>query len=150
MSYNRIKSTSTIQDLIRVGKNLYNAADALHFKETIINDDNETVVFNIYSIMDRYMDELESIIQTIELSDTEYLDYRFQPKRLCVDVYNCADLAPLILKINNMTSILEFDSKTIRLFNTSILKILNEIKILEKERIDSNNSDINKKINRTK
>ncbi len=148
--FNRIKTTSTIQQLITAGKHLQYTSDTLSLKEHIKLADGTVVVFNLYSLLDRYMDELEQFIMTIELSDEEYLKYRFQPKRLCLDIYNCPDLAPLILKINNMVSLLEFDKQSVRLFKTNIIKILNEIKTLEKDRFNLNASEISKIINGTK
>jgi len=148
-NYNRIKNTSTIKQLITAGKHLQYTSDKLSLKETIKHEDGTIVIFNLYSILDRYMDDLEQFIMTIELSDDEYLKYRFQPKRLCMDVYNCPDLAPLILKINNMVSLLEFDKHSIRMFKTSITKILNEIKMLEKEQFNLNESEVDKRINGT-
>lgn len=146
MPYNKIKKTSTIKELINTGKQLKITPDKFHLKETITRDDGTIVVFNMYSIIDMYLDDLESIIETIVLTDSEYLKYRYQPKRLCVDVYNCIDLAPLILKINNMISLLEFDKQEIRMFKTSIISYLNEIKVLEKTRYNLNESIISKRI----
>lgn len=143
MSYDNIKRVSTIKDLITVGKQIKYTSDKLHFK-SICETSNEKFIFNIYSILDRYMDNLESLIEEIELNDKEYIRYKYQPKRLCVDVYDCADLAPLILKINNMTSLLEFNKQTVRLFRTSIIDYLNEIIILENRRMALNERSLEK------
>lgn len=143
MSYDNIKRVSTIKDLIRVGKQIKYTSDKLHFK-AICENSSEKFIFNIYSILDRYMDDLESLIEEIELNDKEYIRYKYQPKRLCVDLYDCADLAPLILKINNMTSILEFNKQTVRLFRTSIIDYLNEIIILENRRMNLNERNLEK------
>lgn len=143
MSYDSIKRVSTIKDLIRVGKQIKYTSDKLHFK-ALCETSNEKFIFNIYSILDRYMDDLESLIEEIELNDKEYIRYKYQPKRLCVDIYDCADLAPLILKINNMTSILEFNKQTVRLFRTSIIDYLNEIIILENRRMNLNERNLEK------
>jgi hypothetical protein len=148
-SYNKLKRTSTIQELIDAGKRLHYSPDKMHVKDTFINKDGELVIFNIYSLMDRFMDLLDPFIQEVELTDNEYLKYRFQPKRLCVDVYNTIDMAPIILKINNMVSLLEFDQQTIRLFKPSVMSILNEIVVLEKDRYNSNEAEIFKRIDET-
>ena len=148
--YNKIKNTSTLQQLITAGKHLQYTSERLSLKETLKCENGEVIVFNLYSLLDRYMDDLEQFIMTIELSDAEYLKYRFQPKRICMDVYNCPDLAPLILKINNMVSLLEFDKQSIRMFKTNIIKILNEIKMLEKDYYNYNEGEVSKIINGTK
>lgn len=146
MSYSRIKSTSTISELILAGKQEKFTPDKLHLKQ-IIQTDNDYMVINLYSIIDRYMEELKTLLIDVELTDTEYEKYRYKPKLLCVDLYDNIDLAPLILRMNNMLSVLEFDKQNIKLFKTSITKYLNEIINLEKSRINKNESDNNKIIN---
>ena len=81
------------------------------------------------------------------MSDTEYEKYVYKPKLLCVELYDNIDLAPLILRMNNMLSVLEFNRKDIKLFKTSVIQYLNEIINLEKERLDENESSNNKIIN---
>lgn len=148
-SYDDIKRTSTIQELIRTGKYIQHSADKLHLKNTVTNKEGQTIIFNIYSVLDRYLDELQPLIEEVTLSDDEFVRYRYQPKRICIDLYNCADLAPLVLKINNMLSVLEFNKQTIKLFRTSITDYLHEVLILENEKINLNSSQITKTIDGT-
>lgn len=145
MAYNRIKNTSTIKELIFAGKQEQYSADKLHLK-TVTNSAGQPVVVNIYSIMDKYMDDLEPFIQEIELTDKELIKYRFQPKKLCVDLYNYIDLAPLILKINNMTSLLQFDKRKLKLFRTGIISYLNEVIVLEANNLSKNSREVDNKI----
>lgn len=145
MAYNRLKNTSTLKELIFAGKQEQYSADKLHLK-TVTKSSGQAVIINLYSIIDKYMDDLEQFIQEIELSDVELIKYRFQPKKLCLDVYDNIDLAPLILKINNMTSLLEFDRRKLRLFRTSIVTYLNEIIVLETDSIARNSREVDNKI----
>lgn len=145
MAYNRIKNTSTIKDLIFAGKQEQYSADKLHLK-TVNNSVDQPIIINLYSILDKYMDNLTPFIEEIEFTDTEFIKYRFQPKKLCVDLYNYIDLAPLILKINNMTSILEFDKRKVKLFRTGIVSYLNEILVLEANNIAKNSRELDNKI----
>ena len=117
----------------------------MHLK-TVTNSSGQAVIINLYSIIDKYIDDLEQFIQEVELTDIELLKYRFQPKKLCVDLYDNIDLAPLILKINNMTSLLEFDRRKLRLFRTSIISYLNEIIVLETNSLDKNSREVDNKI----
>lgn len=145
MAYNRLKNTSTLKELIFAGKQEQYSADKLHLK-TVANSSGQAVIINLYSIIDKYMDDLEHLIQEIELTDSELIKYRFQPKKLCVDLYDNIDLAPLILKINNMTSLLEFDRRKLRLFRTSIISYLNEIIVLETNSMDKNSREVDNKV----
>ena len=83
----------------------------------------------------------------VEMSDKEFEKYKYKPKLLCVELYDNIDLAPLILRMNNMLSVLEFNKKNIKLFKTSVISYLNEMKNLEKSRLDENESENNKIIN---
>lgn len=145
MAYNRLKNTSTIKELIFAGKQEQYSSDKLHLK-TVTNSSGQAIIINLYSIIDKYIDDLEQFIQEVELTDSELIKYRFQPKKLCVDLYDTIDLAPLILKINNMTSLLEFDRRKLRLFRTSITTYLNEITVLETNSMAKNSREVDNKI----
>lgn len=146
MTYSRIKSTSTISELILAGKQEKYTPDNLHLKQVFQSNDDK-IVINLYSVIDRYIEQLKTLLIDVEMSDTEYEKYVYKPKLLCVELYDNIDLAPLILRMNNMLSVLEFNRKDIKLFKTSVIGYLNEIINLEKERLDENESSNNKIIN---
>lgn len=146
MPYSRIKATSTISELILAGKQEPFIPENLHLK-TVIPSNEDFIIINLYSIIDRYIEDLKSIMVDVEMSDKEFEKYRYKPKLLCVELYDNIDLAPLILRMNNMLSVLEFNKKNIKLFKTSVISYLNEMKNLEKSRLDENESKNNKIIN---
>jgi hypothetical protein len=79
---------------------------------------------------------------SITFTDEEYMKYRFQPKRFCMDFYDTTELWSSILRINNMTSASQFVNQTIKAFTQDVFDVINEIMILEDERIRDNRLEI--------
>lgn len=143
-----IKSCSTVQDLIEYGDVVPISNEKLHYKKVITMPDGTKTVINFLSVLDKYYDILLDQSVRVVLSDDEYARYKYKPKLLCYEVYNNMDLAPLILRINNMLSVTEFTKKEIRMFKTDITKFINEILVLEETSIDNNKVEIEKEIRR--
>lgn len=74
---------------------------------------------------------LENCVQ-IEMSDEVLKKYRYKPKMLSLKLYNCIDFWHMILWINNMTSVTEFNKKKIYVYDPEELYILDKILYLEK------------------
>ena len=109
------------------------------FIKTLIDTTNGTLIVNYTSFMNKYYDYINSVTTNVILTDKELIKYKFRPKMLCMDLYNTVELWGLLLAVNNMTSITEFNRSKIKVFTTDIFSILNEIFILEKEKIINNN-----------
>lgn len=132
-----LDSASTIDDHIAYGKELEVSHDRLHLKATF-RTNGDKVIINYSSILDKYMDYLQAIIETVKLTDDEYIKYKFQPKRLCYDYYGSVDLWSSILRINNLTSASQFTSQTIKVFTPDVFNVLNEIINIERNSIEEN------------
>lgn len=129
---------SSMHQQVSASKNLDISFEKLFFKSKITNPDSSKIVVNHECILDLYMEDILKVCKTVTMSDKEYEDYRYQPKKFCFDMYGITELWFLILKINNMVSTLEFDRKTLRVFSPDITKVINEIMILEEERYNEN------------
>lgn len=136
MSYD-ITRASSIQDLIEIGYRMPISHGKLHFHTASI-ENNDKIIINYQSIVDRYADYLNKIIVDYTFTDEEYLKYRFQPKLLSQDMYNTIELWSLILRINNIVSVIGFDKQKIKLFTEDIFDVLNEILIMESDDIRDN------------
>lgn len=113
----------------------------LFLKSLIISGDN-TLIVNSTSLSNKYYDYIMKNTMTLELSNSEYMKYRYQPKLFCYDIYGTTELWFLLLRINNFTSISEFNSKKIKVFSGSIFNVLNEILVNENTNILENNDSI--------
>ena len=132
-----LNNYNTIGSLNKYVKQLELSHGKLFFKSLITSGDHEIIV-NSSSLVNKYYDYVSANTYTITLSDKEYLKYRYQPKLFCYEVYGTTELWAVLLKINNHTSVSEFNSKTIKVFGERIFNVLNEILITENEAILEN------------
>ena len=104
---------------------------------------NEEIHYSTYNIASDYLDEIRDECLTIILSDEELLHYKYRPKLLANDIYNNGELAFLILLINDMYSIKQFNRKKI------ILPSKNNMAEICKQLFNANKTAITKYNNST-
>lgn len=138
---------STINELISLGKQLKISSETMSIKEIVTNTHNERFIVNFTSVIDRYYDILLDHTSIVKLTDEEYLRYRYKPKLLSEELYGTQELHSLLLRLNHITSVIQFDFTELRVFNTNIIKLINEIMILEEENYMTNEMEIIKEIN---
>lgn len=93
-------------------------------------------------VFDRYIDFIKDACVRIKLNDDEMLKYKYNPKKLSLDLYNTEELWFLILRLNNMGSEIEFKPKRIYVLDPKNISLLNKILILNDETIALNHHDI--------
>lgn len=138
---------STIKELINNGKHSTLNTDELSLKTVVTNSLNEKFVVNISCVFEKYYELLTDHVVTVALTNEEYLRYRFKPRMLSKDLYGTYDLHYLLLKLNNITSVIYFDFTELKVFKPEIISLLNEIQILEEENRIDNQMNIIKEIN---
>lgn len=133
----------TIQQQIAYGNalNISNAKMNLH---KVLAVDNNKLVINYQSIFTRYRYYFEQHIIQLRLSEEEYMAYRFRPKTLSKVLYGTIEFAPLLLMINNIISVAEFDFKVLNVFDAAIKTFVSEVQIKEGDRIKKNRVEIDK------
>ena len=137
---------TTITQQINIGRNTIICDKNFHLHR-LVNIDNDTaVIINIENIFSQYRNELKKHIRKYELSPTDVKKYTFKPELLCNDVYNTIELAPFILRINNMVSVTEFKGleNGLYMFDSGIFDFLNEILIKEKQTLASDQDRLDK------
>ena len=70
----------------------------------------------------------------VKMSDKKLNRYRYRPKLLSYDLYGTTDLWHLILWINNMYSVTQFNESSIYIFNPDKLNLL--VRIINNETSD--------------
>ena len=134
-NYTTIQSLSEYEDQLNISYNKL-------FLKSLVNSEDNVLIVNSTSLANKYYDYIQNGIISLELTDKEYMQYRFQPKMFCNDIYGTTELWGLLLKINNFNSIAEFNRKKIKVFGNNIFNVLNEILINEKENILKNNESV--------
>lgn len=130
----KVEKATSLSKFISLGKSI----DYTYDKYSILQNLNNEVKIPIYNAIHDYESELKSLMVTVELSTEEYIKYRFRPRLLAYDVYNNSELYFIILALNNMIDIKEFDLKKINMLRKNDLTILNKIYLAENKYILQN------------
>lgn len=129
--------TYTIEQFISFKDNSSISYNNLSFREKYDN-----ISYPVKNIIDDYFDELMELTQDVTLNDEEFIRYRYRPRLLANDIYENPDLDFIILAINNICNMKEFDSRTIKLIKVNDLEeFLTDIFNANKNDIDVYNSE---------
>lgn len=132
------KQTYTIEDFIIEGKAVTITYDNLAYIERISNGS----YMPIFNVLDDYMAELNSITVTVELTDDELIRYAYKPKLLANDIYGNPELFFVILLINGICDVKEFNMKKIKMISQDNMNLaLTLIYNAEKKMIDRYNNN---------
>lgn len=134
----QVETTTTIQDLIDIGKSV----EMTYYKSSYIEKIGN-IEYSVYNVIYDYMEEIEPYLQYITLSDVEYRRYKYKPRLLAYDLYGSTDLYFIIMIFNNICDIKDFTMRKIKLLSRSNLSIINKIFITEKEYLDRNRYLVN-------
>lgn len=131
------ETTSTIESFISFknsDKNIYYSNLSI-FEKSI---DGEQLLLS-YNVLNDYYDELMDSAVTVELTDAEFNIYQYNPKRLSLYLYDSTEYYYIILFINQMASVKEFNKKKIKLIRPKALSnILSAIYSSEQSFLISN------------
>jgi hypothetical protein len=129
--------SATLSSIAAAAKDLDVSHGKMHYKALFTNDDGTQLILNYTNVVDKYFDFLQKIIVEYTMTDKEFLQYKYQPKRMSQDMYGTTELWAAILRINGMVSLTQFNKQTVKLFTQDIFDFLNEIMIIEGDRLKS-------------
>ena len=113
---------STLQSFINC-QNLDNDiryCDLCIFEKSI----DGTQLLNTANVLNDYRDELLEVSLDVNLSNEEYLKYRYKPKSLALYLYGSTEYYYIILFLNQMASPKEFNRRRIKLIKRNDLSIV--------------------------
>lgn len=115
--------------------------DISYYSMSLLEKDPSTnIEYDVFNVISDYMNELKQMSHPVTLSETEYYTYRFKPKLLAKYLYGNTELYFIILWINDMWSVKDFNLRTIRLIkNTELSEVLSKINASEKSFIKAYN-----------
>ena len=129
--------TSTIEEFIS-----FKNDTEISYNNFSFRDKYDNIEYSIKNIIDDYIDELMELTIDVNMSENEYLKYRYKPKLLAEYVYGNPELDFIILRINGVCNMKEFDMKNIKLVKDDDLdEFLTAIFNANKEDIDIYNSN---------
>lgn len=131
-----IQKTHTIERFIE----MINAVPLDYQKLSYIENIGH-IKFPVTNVISDYLKELKTLAVSITLDDKQYLKYKYKPKLLAGDIYNNQELYYIILLLNGMADVREFDRKTILMLSKSdMADCLSYIYNAEKVAIESYNN----------
>ena len=122
----------TVNEFISLGEKTAVSYDNTSFKEPL-----KDISFTIHNIIYDYVNELKTFAYTVTLSDKEFLRYKYKPKLLANDLYGNGEYYFIILAINGIADVKNFDQKTLLLLKKeTMLDCISKIFNAEKNNID--------------
>jgi hypothetical protein len=103
-------------------------------------DPQNNIEYDVFNVVSDYMNELKAMAKEVELTEAEYYTYRFRPKVLAQYLYGNTELYFIILWLNDMWSVKDFDLRKIKLIkNSDLAQALSSINASERSFIEAYN-----------
>lgn len=94
-----------------------------------------------YNVLNDYIDEILDYVIDVRLTNKEFIKYQYNPKSLAYDLYGSTEYYYIILFLNGMTNIKEFNKHKLKLIRPNILaSILSAIYTSESDFLTENQS----------
>lgn len=133
--------TSSLEDFVLAKTSSINSYHSFSLVDLISIDSGINIAFPVFNVLNDYFDEIREKRVDVELSDVEYIKYRYKPKLLAYDIYGNTELAFLILEMNDIFNIHDFDLRNIKLVRkATLVDMLTNIKSSETKFIEKYNS----------
>lgn len=115
--------------------------DMSYYSMSLLEKDlDNNIEYDVFNVISDYMNELKAMSKVVTLSETEYYTYRFKPKLLAKYLYGNTELYFIILWLNDMWSVKDFNLRQIRLIrNTELAEALSKINASERSFIKAYN-----------
>ena len=112
-----------------------------YYTLSLLETDHEhNITYDVYNVISDYLQDLKKMSTVVTLTDDEYYIYRFRPKLLANYLYGNGELYFIILMLNDIWTIKDFDFKKVRLISKSDLSnALSNINASEKNFISKYN-----------
>lgn len=135
--------TKSVEEFIELG-----VADDITYENysilAAITANKVNIRFPENNVIYDYIKELKSNTVVLELSDIEYIRYRYNPKRLAYDIYGSTEVYFILLAVNGMCSFKDFNKKKIKvLYKNDMNTLLTAIYNAESDYISRNREKLN-------
>lgn len=105
-------------------------------------DPQNNIEYDVFNVVSDYMNELKDASHLVKFTDEEYFTYRFRPKILAHYLYGNGELYFIILWLNDMWSVKDFNLREVRLIkNSDMSRILTSINVSERDFIREYNEN---------
>lgn len=103
-------------------------------------DKSSNIEYDVFNVLSDYMNELKAMAKTVTFSEEEYFRYRYKPKLLSKYLYGNSELYFIILWLNDMWSVKDFDLHEVKLIkNKELAEALSKINASERSFVKAYN-----------
>ena len=136
--YRDPRKSHKLSEFLAAGRN----GSVISYKKlSFLGKGNDGNTYVVKMVLNDYLPELKSRCRKVVLTDQERLKYQFNPKMLSSELYGTTELYYVILLLNDMINIRDFDTKTLYLLPPSDMEnFLSSIYSSEKNSIAKYNS----------
>lgn len=136
------KDCTDMDAVIARGKSMDYRNDDI-FLKSIINTGSDNIVINAEYLLDNHIDTfINKYCEEYTLTYEEFSHFKYNPKLMSSNYYGTPEFWSIILRVNGMTSILDFNKRTILILKRSFKKSIEELLNLEKTTIGRNKSKL--------
>lgn len=132
-------NTNYIDDFIDAGQNLAFGHEKYMLK---YQTEQSKIVVPMQSLIQKYRGAFRKYIVEYEMTDKEFERWKYNPKRMCKEMYGTPELWTEILFINHMVGITEFKKQTVKLYTLGIIDAINELLMIYKMDIADNRASL--------
>lgn len=129
--------SGTMGQIIDLTRNDAVTQSNLSYKAVFKKANGDEVITSYGSVIDKYLPLLKQHTYEWEMSASEFLEFRYHPKKLSFTLYGTTELWGALMAINQIYSVTQFNKSRIFIFNEDIGPVLDEILIKEKDNLDS-------------
>ena len=111
------KTTSTIEEFIE-----YKSSDILTYSNFCFGNKESKYINIDRNILNDYIDELKLLALDVELTNEEYIKYKFKPKLLANDIYGTTEVYFVIMALNQICNVKDFNMRRLKLLSKQNMK----------------------------
>ena len=136
---NKTTETHTLSEFIDIGNNNHE----INYIDITFNENRDGLEFVVKVLLDDYVEDLLDMTVNVDVTSEEVQKYKYNPKMLSYDLYGSTSFFYVILRLNNLCNIHDFDisSKKLKLLPKTIMsKVVSLIYSDNKNAIDAFNN----------
>lgn len=136
---NKTTETHTLAEFIDIGNNNHE----INYIDITFNENRDGLEFVVKVLLDDYVEDLLDMTVDVDVTSEEVQKYKYNPKMLSYDLYGSTAFFYVILRLNNLCNIHDFDisSKKLKLLPKTIMsKVVSLIYSDNKNAIDAFNN----------
>ena len=133
---NKTTETHTLSEFIDIGNNNHE----INYIDITFNENRDGLEFVVKVLLDDYVEDLLDMTVDVDVTSEEVQKYKYNPKMLSYDLYGSTAFFYVILRLNNLCNIHDFDisSKKLKLLPKTIMsKVVSLIYSDNKNAIDN-------------